>query len=366
MGTGFQDAMPIAAGNTFPVTYLPSGLPGFAPPRRHPLQDALDEIMRIYEGFAPRPSDPFVQRGSRAELLSPIVGQPLSWYAGDFQSPDPAMPGASAQLGESGNQTATESPLGSSSVNFAQLDPNLIPPTAPERPRLPDYQGSSLPSRSTDQGIIRVSEDEPSAVTGGVQIAQQDNKTPALPARRGIAPNVELPPGTPLRDGPGQPVILPDGSRIPDRYSATGDLMSPVADLADVAAAGRETARIYRLLRSSPDTSEGGLWGYIASFGHHVGHGGLFDYQRGPGNSITGFEQRRQFRNVSNVNVGLFGQQAGLTLDQVLANAGTFASWKSSNAKSQEPYGLDPQTREFIELGYKIGERGVFGRAEAP
>ncbi|MEW3852076.1 hypothetical protein QOZ73_33090, partial [Pseudomonas aeruginosa] len=81
------------------------------------------------------------------------------------------------------------------------------------------------------QGIIRVSEDEPSAVTGGVQIAQQDNKTPALPARRGIAPNVELPPGTPLRDGPGQPVILPDGSRIPDRYSATGDLMSPVADL---------------------------------------------------------------------------------------------------------------------------------------
>jgi hypothetical protein len=63
---------------------------------------------------------------------------------------------------------------------------------------------------------------------------------------------------------------------------------------------------------------------------------------------------------------GLFGQQAGLTLNQVLSNAGFFAFVKSSNARLDEPYDLDPRTREFIELGYKIGESGMFGPAEAP
>jgi hypothetical protein len=36
------------------------------------------------------------------------------------------------------------------------------------------------------------------------------------------------------------------------------------------------------------------------------------------------------------------------------------ASW--SNAKEGEPYGLDPIQLEFIKLGYKIGESGVFDR----
>jgi hypothetical protein len=98
-------------------------------------------------------------------------------------------------------------------------------------------------------------------------------------------------------------------------------------------------------------------------FGSALGHGGTFDYQRGPGNSITGFEQRPQFRNVANVNVGLYGQQAGLSLDEVLKQAGEFASLRSSNAKSDQPYGLDVQTREFIELGYRIGASGAFGPA---
>jgi len=46
MGIGSQDAMPVAPGTIYPTAYLPNGLPDFAPPPRHPLQDALGEIMR--------------------------------------------------------------------------------------------------------------------------------------------------------------------------------------------------------------------------------------------------------------------------------------------------------------------------------
>lgn len=73
-----------------------------------------------------------------------------------------------------------------------------------------------------------------------------------------------------------------------------------------------------------------------------------------------GFVQLRQFRNVSNVNVGLIMQQAGFKLEAILQIAGGYAQEKSSNYRPGEPYGLGPQTREFIELGYRIGTRGVF------
>jgi hypothetical protein len=161
----------------------------------------------------------------------------------------------------------------------------------------------------------------------------------------------------------GNTVVLPNGSAVPDRYSPSGKLMSPVADLSNVAEAGRNAGNTYRVLRSHPATFEAGTMLNAAHFGFSLGHGGDFDYQRGPGNSITGFVQRPQFRNVSNVNVGLFGQQAGLSLDDVLRQAGEFARLKSLNATPADPYGLDPRTREFIELGHRIGASNVFGPA---
>ncbi|MFI5001449.1 MAG: hypothetical protein ACHQK9_16340 [Reyranellales bacterium] len=209
-------------------------------------------------------------------------------------------------------------------------------------------------------GVVRVS-DGPTAPDENVEIAQQLPTQQRL-GRDGV-PNVEPPPGTALKDGPGQPVVLPDGSRVADRYSSTGQLMSPVADLSDVAAAGRDATESSRVLRSHPSTFEAGMLHYGARFGFALGHGGAFDYQREPGNSITGFEQLPQFRNVSNVNVGLFGQQAGWSLDEVLRQAGEFAKLKSGNWRSDQPYGLDTQTREFIELGHKIGASGVYGHA---
>lgn len=46
----------------------------------------------------------------------------------------------------------------------------------------------------------------------------------------------------------GRTVHLPDGSRVPDPYSPTGDLMSPTEDLGPVARAGRAagTAWVYQ------------------------------------------------------------------------------------------------------------------------
>jgi hypothetical protein len=93
----------------------------------------------------------------------------------------------------------------------------------------------------------------------------------------------------------------------------------------------------------------------------NVGHGGRFDHQRrrdeaNPDN----FVQLRQFRDISNVNVGLFCQQAGMSLHETLQISGLYAALYSSNADRSQPYALDVRTREFIEVGYGIGKDGLF------
>ncbi|HEY7578421.1 MAG TPA: hypothetical protein VH855_12570 [Acetobacteraceae bacterium] len=161
---------------------------------------------------------------------------------------------------------------------------------------------------------------------------------------------------------PGVAVILPNGSTVPDPYSATGRLMSPVADLAPVAAAGRQTGRAFMTLKDDPVAATDAYIGFMVSMGTYLGHGGVFDYQR-RGNHITGFVQLRQFRDVSDFNVGLFCQQAGLSLDEALTIAGSFASLFSRNASPDKPYGLDPRTAEFIRTGYQVGSSGAYGAA---
>jgi hypothetical protein len=156
--------------------------------------------------------------------------------------------------------------------------------------------------------------------------------------------------------------VLPGGSTVPDPHSATGRMLSPVADLSPVAVAGRQTGQMYRTLLRSP-TGSGGALPYLAvTTLSNVGQGGAFDYQR-QGNRLTGFTQLPQYRDVSNFNVGLFCQQAGLSLDETLTAAGRFAGIFSSNAKLDQPYGLDQQTAEFIKVGYKVGRSGVFDPA---
>jgi len=164
-----------------------------------------------------------------------------------------------------------------------------------------------------------------------------------------------------------QIVVLPDGSKVPDSHSPTGFMMAPVADLSHVAAAGREAGNIYErmartsLLLRNPLGRFAAVPYLVGSLGVHLGQGGTFDYQR-KGNSVAGFARLPQFRNVSNFNVGLFGQQAGLSLDQIKFLAGAFARFNSSNAKPDEPFGLDADTAKFIEHGFDAGRSGIFNQ----
>jgi hypothetical protein len=80
-----------------------------------------------------------------------------------------------------------------------------------------------------------------------------------------------------------------------------------------------------------PSSSGGAFLHLLTTLWLNLGHGGTFDYQRS-GSLVTGFTQLRQFRDVSNVNVGLFCEQAGLTLDETLSFAGFYARNFSSNA----------------------------------
>jgi RHS repeat-associated protein len=163
---------------------------------------------------------------------------------------------------------------------------------------------------------------------------------------------VYYPPQNPAQGNPGVPVVLPNGSNVPDSHSPTGKLMSPVANLSPVAAAGSKTLDHYlALLAVDRTVAEAYL---MASLGKNVGTGGTFDYQRS-GNVITGFKQLPQFRDVSNFNVGLFAQKAGLSLGRTLTIAGRCANLFSSNANSKQPYGLAPRTAEFIRRGYSAG-----------
>jgi RHS repeat-associated protein len=179
-------------------------------------------------------------------------------------------------------------------------------------------------------------------------------------AEHGISPTAKK------SDAPGVPVVLPNGAHVPDPHSPTGYMMSPTADLSDVAAAGRQVKTAVALMKASSDALDrlGGAIMLNVALGVNVGTGGTYDYQRvGPqSDDITGgFQQLRQFWDVSNFNVGLFAQQAGMSLEETLQTAGTFAHLFSRNYHPENPYGLDAETAEFTKLGFQTGASGVFG-----
>jgi len=181
----------------------------------------------------------------------------------------------------------------------------------------------------------------------------------------------------------GYELVLPDGSRIADRdprsLSPSGNVMTPKLNLHEVAAAGRrDGAAMRRQAAGSRGEVPTALPGLELNAFNNVGTGGEFDYQRRhQGNQILDlvgdkigisslYEQRRQFLPISNMNVGLYSQQSGLSLEQTLARAGLFALLFSGNYKPDQPYGLDPRTAHFIQEGHKIGQSGMFGRALTP
>ncbi len=165
----------------------------------------------------------------------------------------------------------------------------------------------------------------------------------------------------------GAPVRTPHGELIPD--SPTGFLMSPPSapNLEKVAEAGRALGKLVWAISKSAPPPVGGLaaFGTLAvGLGINLGFAGRFDYQR-EGTFFGGYVQHTQFRAISDVNVGVFGQQAGLTKGELLFIAGLFARAGSSNATWQYPF-LHPKTKSYIEQGYELGASGVFNTPHVP
>jgi RHS repeat-associated protein len=176
-------------------------------------------------------------------------------------------------------------------------------------------------------------------------------------AEHGISPTAKSSPF------PGVEVKLPNGKYVDDPRSPTGHMMAPAADLSDVAAAGKETKKIFEHLLASDDGSSA-IPFLIGSLAATVATGGQYDYQRvGPQSDLVtgGFQQLRQFKAVSNFDVGLFAQQAGLTLSETIGIASTYAKMISTNKDRSGTGGMDPETYHFTVLGYQTGAGGAYG-----
>jgi RHS repeat-associated protein len=218
-------------------------------------------------------------------------------------------------------------------VPYAKLD-------NPQSLNLYAYVGNNPLSRMDPDGHIDCSGSN--AAGAGCQAIAKWNSD------HGISPTA------PKSNFPGVPVKLPNGNTVPDSHSPTGVLMGPTSSVSDVAAAGKKAGQDAQNWDSQ---SVGGIV-FTVELGKAVGTGGQFDDQRmGPQSDVLtgGFQQLAQFRDVSNFNVGLFSQQAGMTLDQTLQTAGDFAKHFSSNYSPNSPYGLAPQTAEFIRTGWQAG-----------
>ena len=214
---------------------------------------------------------------------------------------------------------------------------------AAEPGALPEADGWRPASDRPDLNIVRVGNGTPALGVDNTKILQQ-REVPKPQLRKDPSPGVV--------------VVFPDGSTVADPQSPTGKLMAPVANLSAVAEAGRETREKLQALAVSPIAARLYL---AAALGLNLGHGGTFDHQR-QGNRITGYTHLQQFEKVSNLNVGLFAQQAGLTLEEVLDIAGTFARNLSDNTDPSQPYGLSATQLKFITRGYQIGESGMFNK----
>lgn len=160
-------------------------------------------------------------------------------------------------------------------------------------------------------------------------------------------------------------MTLPNGQelRIPSADGTDSPLLSPVADLSPVAAAGRATGEVYRQILKYPGQQGKAITFLVSSLGSHLGQGGVFDYQR-KGTRLTGYTQFPDYVHVSNYNVGLFRQQAGLSIEDTLDTAGRVAGFISKNADPSTRYGLNSQQERYIRQGYADGAQGLFGAAD--
>jgi hypothetical protein len=216
------------------------------------------------------------------------------------------------------------------------------------------------PPRHPDPQLDVGAQDLPDVTAPNAGAGTNSPQSPILVQYKpGGTPPPTLPSRPQVDDSPGEVVVLPDGSTIADAKSPTGHVMSPKADLHEVAARGRQIGETYRAMLANPGSGAGALLYLYSALGLGAGQGGTYDHQRS-GNMITGYTQLPQFRPIANVNVGLLAQQAGLTLEETLGIAGMYARLRSSNADANGLYGLDHRTLHYITRGHEIGRAGMF------
>ena len=278
----------------------------------------------------------------------PFRATPLGFNVPQAPSPNPAAPaGIGLPLPPAANQTPTDP---TPSAGSLPLDP-------------PGSGGAFNHARYVPDDPISKADPaaEPSdpmqKTSGGTDFSPLGSAQAQTPQSQKPATSLKIDPS------PGEAVALPDGSTIPDQKSSTGKLMSPEADLSSVAAAGRQVGSTYRAMLTSPEGAAAAFPYLVTQLGLNVAQWGNFDYQR-QGNVITGGTHLPQFVHVSNFNVGLFCQQAGLSLDDTLQFAGTYACWRSNNSDTSKPHCLNADQFEYITAGYKAGQSGMFGRSE--
>ena len=223
------------------------------------------------------------------------------------------------------------------------------------------------PRKKSDPNIVRVGSGEP---VEAKDITQIESPQESAKVGQGAAPTEPAPGSPEVRAGtatdPGKRVILPNGKNVPSSEDPkTEFLMSPVEDLSGVAAAGEETGRevLKHFVKNFFSIDEAKKYA-PELVRKDLAQGGRFDYQRGRNpDGAPGYLQLRQFRDVSNFNVGLYMQQTGyLSLPEVLKIAGEYAKEHSSNYMQGAPYGLDPRVKRWIESGYAVGESGIFNK----
>ena len=226
---------------------------------------------------------------------------------------------------------------------MAKLAASHLRKYSPDQPRVP--AGNSDGGRWTSDGGDDSAADAEDS-SGGVQVADGSQGGSRGSGSQNAAST------TPR----GTDVVLPDGTKIEDSNSSTGYLRSPVADLTPVAEAGQNLGAAYASMLRDPTTADGAFSFLIGSLAEDLGHGGTFDYQR-DGNIVSGYIYYPEFTDVSNFNVGLLCEQAGLSLNDALSIAGSYASVLSSNANPNQPYGLGRDQAKWIRIGFEYGRQ---------
>ena len=160
-------------------------------------------------------------------------------------------------------------------------------------------------------------------------------------------------------------VLLPNGKLPTDAEGHSIRIPTPKADLSEVARAGRDAGATYAAGLASG--YEGAVPMFYGEMSAALAPGGRFDYQRS-GNQIIGlllgnFEHHNRYVNVSNVNVGLWLQQAGYTLEEALRLAGDYSKRFSGQTTRRTDYGLTEEQQKYTILGWRLGESGAYGPA---